>query len=326
MAAPSGAPIGGLRGAVDLAPLVARSTQQAAPGGPAPAQPRPPVGDAPAGEAPDVVFDAGDAEFAGVVELSRTVPVIVALVAEWSTPSRELVPVLTRAVRALGGRMAMAVVDTDASPQLAAAFQAQSIPTVAAVIAGRPLSLFAGAASAEQLQPLFEQVLELAAQNGVSGTIGDSAPDSPAEPAAEVDVPLPPHHAEAYEAIDRQDYAEAARHFRTAIAQNPRDTAAVAALAQVELLDRLGAVDPNAARAAAAADPKDVAAQLTVADLDVSGGHVEDAFGRLLDLIGRSFGDDRNAARERLLAYFEIVGTDDPRVAQARRRLAMLLY
>jgi putative thioredoxin len=319
VAAPSGAPLGALRGAVDLAPLVARSTQPATP-----AQSTAPRSATEPGDARDVVFDAGDADFASVVELSRTVPVIVALVAEWSTPSRELVPALATAIQALDGRMALAVVDTDASPQLAAAFQAQSVPTVAAVIAGRPLSLFAGAAAAEQLGPLFEQVLELAAQNGVSGVLGGATAPTADEP--EVEPPLPPHHAEAYDAIDRQDYGEAARHFRLAIAQNPRDTAAVAALAQVELLERLGGVDPAQARAAAAADRKDVAAQLTVADLDVSGGHVDDAFDRLLDVVSHTAGDDRSAARERLLAYFEIVGTDDPRVMAARRRLSMLLY
>jgi putative thioredoxin len=321
VAAPTGAPLGALRGAVDLAPLVARSAQPSA----APAQlpPSTPRAAGEAGSGPDVVFDAGDAEFASVVELSRTVPVIVALVAEWSTPSRELLPALASAVEALNGRMALAVVDTDASPQLAAAFQAQSVPTVAAVLAGRPLSLFAGAATAEQLGPLLEQVLELAAQNGVTGSLGE-APEAAAEP--EPEPPLPPHHAEAYEAIDHQDYAEAARRFRLAIAQNPRDTAAVAALAQVELLERLGEVDPAAARTAAAADPEDVAAQLTVADLDISGGHVDDAFARLLDVVARTAGDERTAARERLLAYFEIVGVDDPRVMTARRRLTTLLY
>jgi putative thioredoxin len=320
VAAPSGAPIGGLRGAVDLAPLVARSAQRTPP-----AQ-QPTGAAAPEGDIlTDVVFDVGDADFAQVVELSRTVPVLVALVAEWSTPSRELVPVLSDAVRALAGRMALAVVDTEASPQLAAAFQAQSIPTVAAVLAGRPLSLFAGAATAEQLGPLLEQVLELAAQNGVTGSLGE-VPAAGAEQPEPQEEPLPPHHAEAYDAIDRQDYATAAQEFRTAIAQNPRDLAAVAALAQVELLDRLSTVDPNAVRAAAAADPKDIDAQLAVADLDVSGGHVDDAFARVLDVVARTAGDERNAARERLLAYFEIVGLDDPRVTSARRRLTMLLY
>ena len=136
---------------------------------------------------------------------------------------------------------------------------------------------------------------------------------------------MPPLHLEAYAAIEQQDYAEAARLFRLAITQDPRDTAAVAALAQVELLDRLRTVTDDA-RAAAAADPKDVAAALQVADLDVAGGHVDDAFDRLLDTFAVVSGDDRTAIRTRLLDYFALTGSDDPRVAAARRRLATLLY
>ena len=83
---------------------------------------------------------------------------------------------------------------------------------------------------------------------------------------------------------------------------------------------------PAEARTAAADDPKDVAAALAVADLDVAGGHVEDAFDRLLDAFATASGDDRTAIRTRLLDYFNLTGTDDPRVVAARRRLATLLY
>jgi putative thioredoxin len=302
---------------VDLSPLVARQNQQAqqATRGPAPA------GEPPA--ASGVVVEVGDAEFSRVIELSRTVPIIVALVATWSTPSQELVASLRRAVEAAAGRLLLAVVDSDASPQVTAAFQVQSIPTVVALIGGGPVPLFAGVLPEDRMGPLFEQVLELAAQNGVTGTVPGVEGAAPAgEPEPE---PLPPLHQEAYAAIDRQDYAEAARLFRTAIAQDPRDTAAVAALAQVELLDRLRTV-PQDARTAAAEDPKDVEAALAVADLDVAGGHLEDAFDRLLDVFATASPDDRTTIRTRLLDFFALTGADDPRVAAARRRLAMLLY
>ena len=323
MAAVPAPPPGGLRGAIDLSPLVSRQNQQAAQA----AQGRQaPAGGAPAPEeASGLVVEIGDAEFPQLIELSSTVPVVVALVASWSTPSQELVVSLRRVVEAAAGRLLLAIVDADASPQIAAAFQAQSIPTVVAVIAGGPVPLFAGVLPEDRMTALFEQVLELAAQNGVTGTVpgADGAPDAArAEPEPE---PLPPLHQEAYAAIDRQDYAEAARLFRTAIAQDPRDTAAVAALAQVELLDRLSTV-PDDARSAAAADPKDVPAALAVADLDVAGGHVDDAFDRLLDAFSAASGDDRTVIRTRLLDYFALTGADDPRVAAARRRLAMLLY
>ena len=77
---------------------------------------------------------------------------------------------------------------------------------------------------------------------------------------------------------------------------------------------------------AAAAGPSDVDAQLRVADLDLSGGHIEDAFLRLLDLFAVADTDDRTRIRERLLELFEVVGQADPRVAAARTRLANLLY
>lgn len=321
MAAVPAPPPGGLRGAIDLAPLVDRQNQRvaAAARGTQPAEP-------PAEGASRVVIEVGDAEFPQLVELSRTVPVVIALIATWSTPSQDLVVSLRRVVEAAEGRLVLAIVDSDANPQIAAAFQVQSIPTVAAIIATQPVPLFAGVLPEERMAPLFEQVLELAAQNGVTGgvPVGDpeEAPPQEEEPA---EPPLPPLHAEAYEAIDRQDYAEAARLFRTAIAQDPRDTAGVAALAQVELLDRVGQL-PDDTRTRAADDPADVEAALAVADLDLSGGHVDDAFDRLLVVFVRATPEERTAVRTRLLDYFALTGVDDPRVAVARRRLASLLY
>ncbi|WP_414172532.1 tetratricopeptide repeat protein [Clavibacter tessellarius] len=151
------------------------------------------------------------------------------------------------------------------------------------------------------------------------------APDASAAPAAPVEAAAP-HHAEAYAFIEQGDYASAAAEYRTAIAQNPRDALAVAGLAQVSLLHRLDGKAADEIRGAAAAAPEDVDAQLLVADLDLSGGHVEDAFARLLEAlpVGRRRG--REAVRQRLLEHFEVVGLEDPRVAVARRRLTRLLY
>jgi putative thioredoxin len=141
-----------------------------------------------------------------------------------------------------------------------------------------------------------------------------------------VEEPLPPHHQEAFDAIGTGDYATAIAEYRKAIAENPRDALAVAGLAQVSLLQRLDGADAAALRSAAAESPTDVVAQLAVADLDVSGGHLGDAFDRLLDLFPSLDADGRQQVRTRLLEYFEIGGPDDPRVAAARRRLTALLY
>jgi len=323
-----------LRGAVDLSSLVNRAQAPAAPAGAA-AAPAGGAAGAPAGapaapgapqtvDVPGLVLAADDASFTQFLDISAVVPVLVELVSSGLASSRELSPLLERVVTEHAGRVLLVRIDVDQSPQLGQAFQAQSVPTVAALIGGRPVGLFAGVIPEDQLRDVVQQVLELAQQNGVTGQA--VAPGGSAEPAAPVEEPLPPHHAEAYAFIEQGDYAAAAAEYRTAIAQNPRDALAAAGLAQVSLLHRLDGTAADEIRGAAAAAPDDVDAQLLVADLDLSGGHVEDAFTRLLELFPSADAAGREAIRQRLLEHFEVVGLEDPRVAVARRRLTRLLY
>ena len=311
-----------LRGAVDLSALVNRSA--------APAQ----SAAQPSGATqtlPSLMFDGTDANFAQFLDLSASVPVIVDLWATWCEPCKQLSPILEKLVAEYAGKFVLVKVDVDANPQLTQAFQAQSIPTVAAVIGGRPVALFTGALPEQQVRDVFEQVLALAAQNGVTGQasvdsdagVGDGDGQEPVEPEPE---PLPPLHQEAYDAIDRGDYDAAIAAYKTAIAQDPRDRLAVAGLAQVSLLSRLNQRSSEEIRSGAAANPADVDAALAVADLDLSGGHVDDAFDRLLSLFPAADAAGKNTVRERLLDYFEIVGIDDSRVVRARARLTGLLY
>lgn len=299
-----------LRGAVDLSALRNR---------PEPAAPAGSGGPAPAG----VVVDVTDATFAQAMELSRTVPVVVDLWAEWCGPCKQLSPILEKVVTEHAGRLVLAKVDVDANPQIAQAFRAQSIPMVIALVAGQPVPLFTGAVPEQQVRDVFTQLLQLAAQHGVTGTVPVEG-EAPAAPAGE--PPLPPLHQEAHDAIEAGDYPRAIAAFERAVAENPRDAEARAGLGQVRLLDRVQRAEAGAVRTAAAADPRDVDAQLAVADLDVAGGHVDDAFARLLELFAVLADDERAPVRARLLELFGVVGDDDPRVVRARGRLASLLF
>lgn len=300
-------PSANLRGAIDLSGLVRRA-----------AEPARPADDTTAPSS--LVMKTDDASFQSVLELSTRVPVVIEIIAPGL--SSALGPI----VESYAGRLVLAVVDGSVNPQLAQAFQVREIPTVAALIGGRPVNLFVGMPSDAEVRQVFDELLQLAAENGVTGTVpaGEPSADEPdAEPEPE---PLPPLHQEAFDAISASDYPTAIAAYRRAITENPRDHLAVAGLAQVSLLDRLTGKTAAEIRNAAGAAPADLDAQLAVADLDMSGGHLDDAFGRLLDLFAGATADDRTRIRERLLEYFEIAGTDDARVAAARGRLASLLY
>lgn len=309
-----------LRGAVDLSSLRNRPAAPAPGGAATSSEP------GAAASVSRLVFDVTDQSFGEVLELSRTVPVVVDLWAEWCGPCKQLSPVLEKVVVELAGRVVLAKVDVDANPQLAQGFRAQSIPMVVALVAGQPVPLFTGAVPEQQVREVFAQLLQLAAQHGVTGTVpvGDDAASTGEEEPAE--QPLPPLHAEAFAAIEAGDYPRAVAAYEAALAENPRDADAAAGLGQVALLQRVQGVDLGEARAAAASAPRSVPAQLLVADLDIAGGHVEDAFGRLLDLFAAVDGEERAAVRARLLELFGLVGDADPRVIAARARLASLLF
>ena len=92
------------------------------------------------------------------------------------------------------------------------------------------------------------------------------------------------------------------------------------------LLARSATADVREVRKAAADRPDDVEAQLAVADVDMIGGQIEDAFSRLLDYLADGHTDQVEPVRERLLEYFMIPEATDERVKRARRRLATLMY
>ena len=270
------------------------------------------------------VVDVDEASFADVVRRSTQYPVVVVLWATWSEVSTGVVAQLAAMSDDDAGAWLLARVDAEANPQIAQAFGTQSVPAVVAVLAGQPVPLFQGAPAPAQVRQVLDQVLAAAQANGLTARVpAGEAPDEPDEPA---EPPLPPLHQAAYDALVQGDTTTARASYEQALRENPRDAMARAGLAQVGLLERTASADAAAVRAAGAAAPTDVDAQLAVADVDLLDGHVEDAFGRLVDLVRATRGDERERVRLRLVDLFEVVGGEDPRVVAARRALANALY
>lgn len=315
---PAAANLLNLRGAVDLSTLKQRPNTPAGTGTPQGA----PAGAA--GGAPELRVNVTEGNFQQLVELSAQVPVVFALWASYSPESATMLDVLENIVASYGGRLVLGTADIEAFPQLAQAFQVQAVPTAVAVLKGQPVPLFQGGADEQQVRGLFDELLKVAAANGVTGSLDAGAADQDSAPA-----PLPPLHQAAFDAIEAEDYAAAADAYRQALTEMPSDHEAKAGLAQVELMARLqplSAQDSEALRTLAANEPDNLEAQLGVADLDVAGGHVEDALNRLVSFIGRNFGPERETARVRLLELFDVVGVADERVAKARQALARVLF
>jgi len=325
-----------LYGAVDLGArqAAAQRRQQTAqspsqPGGPAPA-------------AGGLVIDVTEETFnTDVVDRSRTTPVIMDLWAEWCGPCKQLSPVLEKLAAEADGQWILAKVDVDANPQLSAALQVQSIPMVVAVIGGQLVDGFLGAMPEAQVRQWIGQVLAVADKMGlqVAAPVADDLADdagtdsrmpgdagAPLGPGG-IGVPgVPPAYAEARAAMERGDLDGAAKAFEQELVANPADPIAKTGLAQVNLIRRVSSYDQAKARRDAAEHPGDVEAQARVADIDVANGRIEEAFNRLLGVVRRTSGEERDQARVHLVGLFELLPPNDPQVKKARSALSALLF
>ena len=299
-----------------------------------------------------------------VVERSRTTPVIMDLWAEWCGPCKQLSPVLEKLAAEADGQWVLAKVDVDANPQLSAALQVQSIPMVVAVLGGQLVDGFLGAMPEAQVRQWIGQVLEVAekmgmelAGNGADGEAGQeeapgragaaggratpAGPGFPGGPASSRDARgsrdragagappppgMPPAYAEARAAMERGDLDGAAKAFEEELAANPADPVARSGLAQVNLIRRVSSYDQAQARRDAAEHPGDVTAQTKVADIELASGRAEEAFNRLLGVVRRTSGEERDQARKHLVSLFDLLPPNDPQVKKARSALSALLF
>lgn len=298
-------------GAVDLSGF-----GQPAPGTPAGA----PGGDQ-LGSAYAVEVD--EQNFQTVAEESRTAPVVLLFHSATQAPqSAAMASDLVTVADEYEGRFLAALVDVDKTPQIAQAMQIPEVPLMLVLLDGRPATQpMPGVLSIDDMRALFNQLTQQLTAQGIVDR------HKPRSQAGEDDSPAAdPRYAPAQDALEAGDIDRAVAEYQKLVDANPADAEAAAGLAMAKVLQRTQGVDLNAARAAAADNPNDVAAQTLVADLDMLGGHVDDAFNRLIDLVRRTSEDDRDAARTHLLGLFEAVGNSDERVIRGRQNLASALF
>jgi putative thioredoxin len=279
--------------------------------------------DSPGGGGGFAIDVADPNEIAQLAEASLKHLVLLSLWSSRAPSSVQVNELLTKLAEAYEGRFLLARVDVDAVPQVAQAVGAQGVPYVVALLRGQPVAQVPPTTNEDEARTVIDQLVQAAVANGVTGRAQPVAPqvdDEADEPADD------PRFAEADAALAADDVDGAIAAYQRIVDTNASDADARARLAGAKLMKRTRGADPTAAREAAASNPADVDAQLLAADLDVLGGHVEDAFARLVEVVRRTAGDDRDRVREHLLELFEAVGSDDPRVATARRQLASALF
>lgn len=273
-----------------------------------------------------LVFDATDADFqTAVLDRSHDTPVVVDLWAEWCGPCRTLGPMLERAVTERGGDVVLAKVDSDANPGISQAFRVQSIPAVFGIRDGQVVAQFVGVRPEAEIARFLDDLAPSAADRAAQRARVLDGEER--EAALREALALEPGHREASLAL-AEVLAERDPDAAAELASPHRpDPVAEAVLTRVELArNATGGDDEVAAlRAALDGDRRDGATLLELGRALAARGEHDEAIGHLLEAVELG-GDEREPAREQLVALFNVLGDGDPRVTAARPRLARALF
>ena len=254
------------------------------------------------------------------LELSLHVPLVIVFQSAQSEGSITFGDNLVAEALKRGGAIGLGRVDAETAPEIFQAFQIQAVPSTVAVLGGNPVPLIQGTAEAADITKALDSVLQAAEQMGVRGKLDGDEEGKLPEPE------LPPHVKEARAALDEGNLAGAHEAYTKALKENPGDEASKVGLSQVELFQRIENKDPQEIlQAGQSAELTDIETHLLAADVEVLAQRPDSAFMRLLDVIRANSGDDRDRVRLRLIELFNIVGTQEPVVTEARKMLASAL-
>jgi putative thioredoxin len=273
-----------------------------------------------------------------VVEKSKTTPVLVDFWAPWCGPCKQLTPTLEKIVSKKNGKVILAKINVDENQGIASQLNIQSIPTVYGFVDGKPIDAFQGAQPESKIEVIVDKMIEATPGNEIPKLIG-----------------------EAEQLFSDQKFEESLKAFENLVALDPGNSKIIAGLLRcmiqlkrfddagelydsldekiieeeeilkikklldntnknnIEVFDKKLIDEVNA-------NPKNMELRFKLANSYLTSSETEKGFDELLKIFEQNPNWNEEAAKKKLLEFFDLLGFNDPNVLKARKRLSSMMF
>ena len=286
---------------------------------------------------PNVIDINQDQFVEEVVEKSKTIPVIVDFWAPWCGPCKQLTPILENLVNKKNGKVILAKVNVDENQGIAGQLNIQSIPTVYGFVDGKPVDAFQGAQPESKIEIMIDKLIDATPGNEIPKLIEEAEnlfKDQKFDEAQRVYeslVGLDPGNIKIIVGLLRcltqlkkhADAREVMESLNDEILKNEE------ILKIKKLLDSLedgGGVDLSELKSQIINEPENTDLKFKLAEKYLSSNETKMGFNELLKIFEKKPKWNDDAAKKKLLEYFDLLGFNDPNVMEARKKLSSLMF